>query len=82
MTAATSAVVLTETRPPALVGVLFLADTTRPGLTPLAAAVFLVAVVSAVTLARFGEAEHPPEHPPGHPPGHAEAGNAPRQGLA
>jgi drug/metabolite transporter (DMT)-like permease len=78
VTVATSAVVLAETLPPALVGVLFLGDTTRPGLTPVAAAGFLLAVASAVTLARFGEAEHP--H--GHPPGHAEPGNLPRQGLA
>ena len=56
VTVATSAVVLAETLPPALVGVLFLGDTTRPGLTPVAAAGFLLAVASAVTLARFGEA--------------------------
>jgi len=78
VTVATSAVVLAETLPPALVGVLFLGDTTRPGLTPVAAAGFLLAVASAVTLARFGEAENPHEHPPGH----AEPGNLPRQGLA
>jgi drug/metabolite transporter (DMT)-like permease len=74
VTVATSAVVLAETLPPALVGVLFLGDTTRPGLTPVAAAGFLLAVASAVTLARFGEAEHPHGHP--------EAGNLPREGLA
>ena len=56
VTVATSAVVLAETLPPALVGVLFLGDTTRPGMTPVAAAGFLLAVASAVTLARFGEA--------------------------
>ncbi len=78
VTVATSAVVLAETLPPALVGVMFLGDTTRPGLTPVAAAGFLLAVASAVTLARFGEAEDP--H--GHPPGHAETGKLPRQGLA
>jgi drug/metabolite transporter (DMT)-like permease len=78
VTVATSAVVLAETLPPALVGVLFLGDTTRPGLTPVAAAGFLLAVASAVTLARFGEAENPHEHPPGH----AEPGNLPREGLA
>jgi drug/metabolite transporter (DMT)-like permease len=78
VTVATSAVVLAETLPPALVGVLFLGDTTRPGLTPVAAAGFLLAVASAVTLARFGEAERPPEHAHQHP----EPGNLPRQGLA
>ncbi|HEX9039452.1 MAG TPA: hypothetical protein VF838_00345 [Trebonia sp.] len=82
VTVATSAVVLAETLPPALVGVLFLGDTTRPGLTPVAAAGFLLAVASAVTLARFGEAEDPHGHPHEHPPGHAEPGNLPRQGLA
>jgi drug/metabolite transporter (DMT)-like permease len=78
VTVATSAVVLAETLPPALVGVMFLGDTTRPGLTPVAAAGFLLAVASAVTLARFGEAEHPPEHAHQHP----EPGNLPREGLA
>jgi hypothetical protein len=37
--------------------VIFLGDTTRPGLAPAAAVGFLVAVASAVMLARFGEAE-------------------------
>jgi hypothetical protein len=42
--------------PPAIVGVLFLGDTTRRGLTGLAASGFFLAVASAVALARFGEA--------------------------
>jgi drug/metabolite transporter (DMT)-like permease len=58
VTVATAAVVLAETLPPAVVGVLFLGDKTRPGLEPAAVAGFLVAVASAVMLARFGEAEH------------------------
>jgi drug/metabolite transporter (DMT)-like permease len=62
VTVATSAVVLAETLPPAVIGVLFLGDTTRPGLTPVAAVGFALAVASAVLLARFGEAEHPPGH--------------------
>src|SRR5262249_14537923 len=37
--------------------VIFLGDTTRPGLEPAAAVGFLVAVASAVMLARFGEAD-------------------------
>jgi drug/metabolite transporter (DMT)-like permease len=57
VTVATSAVVLAETLPPALVGVIFLGDTTRPGLEPAAAAGFVLAVASAVMLARFGEAD-------------------------
>jgi drug/metabolite transporter (DMT)-like permease len=60
VTVATSAVVLAETLPPAVVGVLVLGDTTRPGLTPVAAVGFALAVVSAVMLARFGEADHEP----------------------
>src|SRR6516162_6218357 len=57
VTVATAAVVLAETLPPALIGVMFLGDTTRPGLQPAAPAGFLLAVASAVMLARFGEAE-------------------------
>jgi hypothetical protein len=66
VTVATSAVVLAETLPPAAVGVIFLGDTTRPGLTPVAAIGFAVAVASAVMLARFGEADHAPGHGEGH----------------
>jgi drug/metabolite transporter (DMT)-like permease len=65
VTVATAAVILAETLPPALVGVLFLGDTTRPGLTPVAAVGFVLAVTSAVLLARFGEPEQPPEYPSG-----------------
>jgi drug/metabolite transporter (DMT)-like permease len=57
VTVATAAVVLAETLPPAVIGVVFLGDTTRPGLAPAAIAGFLLAVASAVMLARFGEAE-------------------------
>jgi len=71
VTVATSAVVLAETLPPAVVGVLFLGDTTRHGLAPVAVIGFAMAVASAVMLARFGEAEHSaarggttPLHPP------------------
>ena len=49
VTVATAAVVLSETIPPAVIGVVFLGDQTRPG---------LAAVASAVMLARFGEAHH------------------------
>jgi len=62
VTVATAAVILAETLPPALIGVLFLGDTTRPGLTPVAVVGFVLAVASAVLLAQFGEPEHPPEH--------------------
>ena len=72
-----TAVVLAETLPPAVVGVLFLGDTTRHGLTPVAVIGFALAVASAVMLARFGEADHAPDRP-----AHPEPGQVPRQGLA
>jgi drug/metabolite transporter (DMT)-like permease len=56
VTTATAAVILAETSPPALVGVIFLGDTTRHGLTAVAALGFALAVVCALALARFGEA--------------------------
>jgi drug/metabolite transporter (DMT)-like permease len=68
VTVATAAVVLAETLPPAAVGVIFLGDKTRPGLEPAAVAGFLLAVTSAVMLARFGEAEHGARGAPGQPP--------------
>jgi hypothetical protein len=64
VTVATGAVVLAETLPPAVVGVLFLGDTTRAGLAPLAWAGFVLAVASAILLARFGEPEPEPEPEP------------------
>jgi drug/metabolite transporter (DMT)-like permease len=63
VTVATAAVILAETLPPALIGVLFLGDTTRRGLTPVAAVGFVLAVASAVLLARFGEPEDPLDDP-------------------
>jgi drug/metabolite transporter (DMT)-like permease len=66
VTVATAAVVLAETMPPALVGVLLLGDSTRHGLEGIAVLGFLLAVFCAVALARFGEAsEHRAEHKPG-----------------
>jgi drug/metabolite transporter (DMT)-like permease len=62
VTVATAAVVLAETLPPAVIGVAFLGDKTRPGLGPVAVVGFVLAVASAVMLAKFGEAEHPDEH--------------------
>jgi drug/metabolite transporter (DMT)-like permease len=64
VTVATAAVVLAETLPPAVIGVLFLGDTTRAGLAPLAWAGFVLAVASAILLARFGEPEPEPEPEP------------------
>jgi drug/metabolite transporter (DMT)-like permease len=56
VTVATAAVVLAETGPPALIGVLFLGDHPRHGTAVLAVLAFILAVASAVLLARFGEA--------------------------
>jgi drug/metabolite transporter (DMT)-like permease len=58
VTVATAAVVLSETIPPAVIGVVFLGDQTRRGLAGVAWGGFFVAVASAVMLARFGEAHH------------------------
>jgi drug/metabolite transporter (DMT)-like permease len=57
VTVATAAVVLAETVPPAVVGLLLLGDHTRPGLGGVAVLGFSLAVISAVALARFGEAD-------------------------
>jgi len=67
---------LTQTLPPALIGVMFLGDRTRPGLGPAAIAGFMLAVASAVILARFGEAEHASRGSPRHAPESATAGVA------
>jgi drug/metabolite transporter (DMT)-like permease len=58
VTVAVAAVVLVETVPPAAVGILLLGDKTRPGLAGLAIAGFILAVISAVQLARFGQTEN------------------------
>jgi drug/metabolite transporter (DMT)-like permease len=64
VTVATAAVVLVETVPPAVVGVMFLGDTTRRGLAAVAVPAFILAVASAVALARFGEAGEQPQPGP------------------
>ncbi len=55
VTAATAGMVIGETLGPAVVGIVWLGDRTRPGLLPLAAAGFALAVAGALALARFGE---------------------------
>jgi drug/metabolite transporter (DMT)-like permease len=56
VTTATAGMVIGETLGPAAVGVVWLGDRTREGLTWLAVLGFLVAVAGAMALARFGEA--------------------------
>ncbi|MET7387402.1 hypothetical protein ACFYPT_15700 [Streptomyces sp. NPDC005529] len=56
VTTATAGLVIGETIGPALVGVIWLGDRTREGLTWLAVLGFAVAVAGALALARFGEA--------------------------
>ncbi|WP_189957484.1 DMT family transporter [Streptomyces alanosinicus] len=61
VTTATAGLVIGETIGPAAVGVIWLGDRTREGLTWLAVLGFAVAVAGAMALARFGEA--PVEEP-------------------
>ncbi|MGR4883091.1 hypothetical protein ACIPUC_27300 [Streptomyces sp. LARHCF249] len=61
VTAATAGLVLGETVGPAVVGVAWLGDRTREGLTWLAVLGFAVALTGSLALARFGE---PPEPAP------------------
>ncbi|MFG3053420.1 hypothetical protein ACGFZP_21060 [Kitasatospora sp. NPDC048239] len=65
VTSATAAMVLGETLGPAVVGVLLLGDRTRHDAVPLAVAGFAAAIVGALTLARFGDAEQPAPAPAG-----------------
>jgi drug/metabolite transporter (DMT)-like permease len=55
VTAATAGMVIGETFGPALVGVFALGDHTRAGLTGVAVGGYLLAVLGALALARFGE---------------------------
>ncbi|MYX97167.1 hypothetical protein GT045_20675 [Streptomyces sp. SID486] len=61
VTTATAGIVIGETLGPAAVGVIWLGDRTREGLTWLAALGFAVAVAGALLLARFGEAPETPQ---------------------
>ncbi|MCQ4213277.1 hypothetical protein [Streptomyces longispororuber] len=56
VTVATAGMVVGETVGPAVVGVVWLGDRTRPGFEWLAVLGFVVAVAGALALARFGEA--------------------------
>jgi drug/metabolite transporter (DMT)-like permease len=59
VTTAVAGMVLGETIGPALVGVVWLGDQTRPGLTWMVVAGFVVAVAGTLALSRFGEAPSP-----------------------
>lgn len=62
--AATAMMLIGETVPPSLVGVILLGDHTRPGWVPVAVAGFAVALAGALVLARFGEIKQPsPDEP-------------------
>lgn len=63
VTTATAGMVLGETVGPALVGVAWLGDRTRPGWTWPAFLGFAVAVAGALALSRFGEAPEAPDAP-------------------
>jgi drug/metabolite transporter (DMT)-like permease len=68
VTVVTASVILMETVPPAIAGVLLLGDSTRPGLAGPAAVGFLLALGGAIALARFGEAGAPGSEPRGGTP--------------
>jgi drug/metabolite transporter (DMT)-like permease len=55
VTVVTATLVIGETLPPAAVGITILGDHTRPGFAPLAVAGFVVALLGAAGLTRFGE---------------------------
>jgi len=61
VTTAVAGMVVGETVPPALVGVAWLGDQTRPGMSWMVVAGFAVAVAGALALSRFGEAPAPAE---------------------
>ena len=61
VTTAVAGMVVGETVGPALVGVVWLGDRTRPGLSWMVVAGFVIAVAATLTLSRFGEAPSPAE---------------------
>ncbi|MFF0220722.1 DMT family transporter [Streptomyces sp. NPDC004629] len=63
VTTATAGMVIGETIGPAAVGVVWLGDHTREGLTWLAVLGFAVAITGTLTLTRFGDPPAPATHP-------------------
>jgi drug/metabolite transporter (DMT)-like permease len=53
--AATAMMLIGETIPPSVIGVVMLGDSARPGWVPVAYVGFAIAVIGALVLARFGE---------------------------
>jgi drug/metabolite transporter (DMT)-like permease len=67
VTAVTAALVVGETLLPAIAGIVFFGDHTRPGAMPIAVAGFAATLIGAARLARFGEIRQSDERPPGDP---------------
>jgi hypothetical protein len=61
VTTAVAGMVIGETVGPALVGVAWLGDRTRAGLSWMVLTGFVIAVAAALALSRFGEAPSPAE---------------------
>jgi drug/metabolite transporter (DMT)-like permease len=61
--AATTPLIATQTVTPAVVGVLVLGDTVRPGWAPAALIGFVITAVSAIVLVRFEGVREPPSSP-------------------
>jgi drug/metabolite transporter (DMT)-like permease len=61
--AATAMMLIGETVPPSIIGVVLLGDHTRHGWMPVAGAGFVVALAGALLLARFGEVKPPSAKP-------------------
>jgi hypothetical protein len=59
VTAVTAALIVGETLLPAIVGIVFFGDQTRPGTAPIAVAGFAATLIGAAGLARFGELQQP-----------------------
>lgn len=57
---ATAMMLIAETVPPSVIGVVLLGDRTRPGWAPVAAIGFLIAVAGVLMLARFGDLRQAP----------------------
>jgi drug/metabolite transporter (DMT)-like permease len=73
--AATAMMLIGETVPASIIGVVLLGDRTRPGWAPVAVAGFVIALAGALLLARFGEIKQPGQ-PPDEEPAVVEVGGS------